>query len=129
MRYRKSNCKPKTKGSDDFDRNRRQNEVLHALVDQAKSLNGVLGAGNVIKAVGKNMTTDIENDQMKNMISAYWDISKENINFVPVTGEWRSPYVYINKKELTAAKQALQDELNGVKAQSSTDNDSASSQK
>lgn len=129
VRYRKSNCKPKTKGSDDFDRNRRQNEVLNALVDQAKSLNGILGAGNVIKAVGENMSTDIENEQMKNMISTYWDISKEDINFVPVTGEWRSPYVYISKKEFAAAKQALQDELNGVKLQVETNNDSASSQK
>lgn len=126
VRYRKSNCKPKTAGSDDFSRNRRQNEVLNALVDQAKSLNGVLGAGNVIKAVGKNMSTDIENQQMKNMITAYWNISKEDIHFVPVTGEWRSPYVYINKKQLGAAKQALKDELNGIKplekAKSNTSN-------
>lgn len=128
VRYRKSNCKPRTAGSDDFDRNRRQNEVLHALVDQAKSLNGILGAGNVIKAVGENMSTDIENQQLKNMISAYWDITRENINFVPVTGEWRSPYVYIDKKQLEAAKQALQDELNGAKAQE-TSTDSASTQK
>lgn len=120
VRYRKSNCKPKTAGSDDFSRNRRQNEVLNALVDQAKSLNGVLGAGNVIKAVGNNMSTDIENQQMKNMISAYWDISKEDIHFVPVTGEWRSPYVYINKKQLGAAKQALKDELAGVRSPEKT---------
>lgn len=120
VRYRKSNCKPKTAGSDDFSRNRRQNEVLNALVDQAKSLNGVLGAADVIKAVGKNLSTDFENQQMKNMISAYWDISKEDIHFVPVTGEWRSPYVYINKKQLGAAKQALKDELAGVKPPENT---------
>lgn len=115
VRYRKSNCDPKTKASDDFDRNRRQNEVLHALIDQAKSLNGVLGAGKVIESVGKNMETDLESKQMKNMISTYWNISKENVDFVPVTGQWKSPYVYVNDDELEQAKQALKNELAGTK--------------
>lgn len=115
VRYRKSNCKPKTKGSDDFDRNRRQNEVLHGLIDQAKSLNGVMGAGKVIESVGKNMETDLESQQMKNMIQAYWSISKENVDFMPVTGDWKSPYVYLHQSELEAAKQALSNELAGTK--------------
>lgn len=113
VRYRKSNCSPKTKASDDFDRNRRQNEVLHALIDQAKSLDGVLGAGKVIQSVGKNMETDLESQQMKNIISAYWSISKENVAFMPITGQWKSPYVYLNADELEKAKQALNDELTG----------------
>ncbi|MEF2964696.1 LCP family protein [Paenibacillus sp. M1] len=121
VRYRKSNCSPKTKASDDFDRNRRQNEVLHALIDQAKSLNGVVGAGKVIESVGKNMETDLESKQMKNMISAYWSISKENVEFVPVTGAWKSPYVYLNEDEFEAAKQALKDELAGTKAPAGSD--------
>ncbi|MNJ54042.1 putative transcriptional regulator YwtF [compost metagenome] len=117
MRYRKSNCQPRTKASDDFDRNRRQNEVLHALIDQAKSLDGVLGAGNVIQAVGKNMETDLESQQMKNIIAAYWNISKENVSFMPVTGQWKNPYVYLNGEEFEKARQALKDELAGVKQQ------------
>lgn len=114
VRYRKSNCKPQTKGSDDFDRNRRQNEVLHALIDQAKSLNGVMGAGKVIESVGKNMETDLESQQMKNMIQTYWSISKENVDFMPVTGDWKSPYVYLHKDELEAAKQALKNQIAGI---------------
>ncbi|MCH1642206.1 LCP family protein [Paenibacillus timonensis] len=114
VRYRKSNCSPRTKGSDDFDRNRRQNEVLHALIDQAKSLNGVMGAGKVIESVGKNMDTDLESKQMKNMIQAYWSISKENVDFMPVTGDWKSPYVYLHEDELEAAKQALKNQIAGI---------------
>lgn len=117
VRYRKSSsgCKPKTKASDDFSRNRRQNEVLHGLIEQAKSLNGVLGAGKVIEAVGDNMETDIESQQMKNMISTYWSISKEDVEFMPVTGDWKSPYVYLNDAELEQAKLALKNELEGIK--------------
>lgn len=120
VRYRKSNCSPKTEGSDDFDRNKRQNEVLNALVGQMQSLGGVLKIGNVMDAVGNNLETDIENEQIKSMIATYWKISKENIAFVPVTGTWRSPYVYINDTELENAKQSLQATLAGSAAASET---------
>ncbi|GGA20672.1 LCP family protein [Paenibacillus physcomitrellae] len=125
VRYRKSNCSPRTDASDDFDRNRRQNDVLHALIDQAKSLNGVLGAGKAIESVGDNMETDLEQGQIKNMIAAYWNISKENVHFMPITGDWKSPYVYLHDDELEAAKQALKDELAGKTVQTTEDSSSS----
>ncbi|MNJ73460.1 Transcriptional regulator LytR [compost metagenome] len=94
---------------------------MHGLIDQAKSLNGVLGAGKVIESVGKNMETDLESQQMKNIIGAYWDISKQNVQFVPVTGNWKSPYVYLNQDELEQAKQALNDTLAGKLTTAETD--------
>lgn len=114
VRYRKSNCKPKTKGSDDFDRNRRQNEVLNSLLDQVQSLGGVMKIGSMLDAVNDNMKTDIENEQLKHLISTYWNISKQNVEFKPVTGTWRSPYVYINEEELESAKTSLQNRISGV---------------
>lgn len=113
VRYRKSNCSPKTKESNDFDRNARQSEVLHSLIDRMKSFGGATKAFKVLDAVDDNMTTDIEKDQVKNMIKAYFDINKQDVKFMPVTGEWRSPFVYINSEELENAKQALKDELAG----------------
>ncbi|CAH1196254.1 Polyisoprenyl-teichoic acid--peptidoglycan teichoic acid transferase TagU [Paenibacillus auburnensis] len=113
VRYRKSNCSPKTEASDDFDRNKRQNEVLNALVGQMQSLGGVLKIGKVLDAVDNNLKTDIENAQIKSMIATYWKISKENIEFVPVTGTWRSPYVYINDEELENAKKSLHNRITG----------------
>ncbi|MMZ60600.1 hypothetical protein D1872_227040 [compost metagenome] len=67
------------------------------------------------------METDLESEQMKNMISTYWNISKENVDFVPVTGRWKSPYVYLSEKEFEKAKQALKDELAGTKPAASED--------
>lgn len=119
VRYRKTNCKPPTKGSDDISRNQRQNEVLHEILAQAKSFNGLFGAGKVLEAVGDNMSTDFESQQMKDMIKTYWNISKENVKYIPMTGTWKSPYIYLSDKELAEAKQALQDELKG-KSSSST---------
>ncbi|MCM3784450.1 LCP family protein [Neobacillus mesonae] len=120
VRYRKSNCDPKTPGSDDFSRNQRQSEVLHSLMDQMKSLGGVTKIGKVVGAVDDNMTTTVESEQVKNFISAYWDLSKDNVSFVPVTGTWNSPYVYINEGELEKAKQALAAELAGEHVSSNT---------
>ncbi|KHF33128.1 hypothetical protein CM49_04685 [Paenibacillus sp. P1XP2] len=59
------------------------------------------------------METDIENDQLKNMIATYWKVNKEDVKFMPITGTWRSPYVYVNDEELDKAKQALKDEMAG----------------
>ncbi|WP_151735862.1 LCP family protein ['Paenibacillus yunnanensis' Narsing Rao et al. 2020] len=114
VRYRKSNCSPKTEGSDDFDRNKRQNEVLNSLLDRMQSLGGVLKIGRVLDAVSNNMETDIEKAQIKSLISTYWKITRDNVIFVPVTGTWRSPYVYINDKELEAAKESLQSTISGA---------------
>ncbi|MCJ8011389.1 LCP family protein [Paenibacillus sp. KQZ6P-2] len=121
VRYRKSNCHPKTQASDDFDRNRRQNEVLHAMIDKMQTFKGVTSLGGVLDAMNKNMQTDIENEQMKNMIATYWKINKENVKFMPVTGTWKSPYVYVDNAELDKAKQALKDEIAGKGQPAATD--------
>ncbi|WP_438351644.1 LCP family protein [Paenibacillus sp. FA6] len=115
VRYRKSSsgCKPRTKESDDFSRNMRQSEVLHSLIDQMQTLSGVAKLGKVIDAVDENMEIDMEQIQLKNVISTYWNISKDNVKFMPVTGNWKSPYVYIDNDELDQAKQALKDEIAG----------------
>ena len=116
VRYRKSNCSPKTAGSDDFDRNKRQNEVMHAMMDRMQSFNGLLKIGSVLDAVDGNLQMDLEGDQLKALVSTYWNIPRENVEFKPVTGTWKSPYVYINQEELNAAKQSLQDRLSGKAA-------------
>ncbi|GAB6929595.1 hypothetical protein JCM10914A_35780 [Paenibacillus sp. JCM 10914] len=115
VRYRKSssNCTPRTKESNDFDRNARQSEVLHSLLDQMKSFGGVTKVGNALDAVSDNMVTDFERQQIRNVLQTYYDIGKEDVKFMPVVGEWRSPFVYVGEKELNAARQALQDELSG----------------
>lgn len=123
VRYRKSNCRPRTAESDDFDRNRRQNQVLHSLIDQMQSFNALTKFSAIIKSVDKNMMTDIESQQMKNIVQTYWNISKQNVKYNPVAGTWRSPYVYIDEQQLDLAKQALQEEL----AKKASDTTAASS--
>ncbi|GGN96655.1 LCP family protein [Saccharibacillus kuerlensis] len=113
VRYRKTNCNPPTKPSDDFSRNQRQQQVIGAIMDKLQTFNAVTKSGSLIEAVADNTKTDLENKQIFNLVRTYWDIPRENISYPKLAGSWRSPFVYINDSELSAAKQALKDELAG----------------
>ncbi|NGZ73860.1 LCP family protein [Saccharibacillus alkalitolerans] len=121
VRYRKTNCNPPTGPSDDFSRNQRQQQVIGAIMDKVQTFNALTKSGSLIDAVADNTDTDLENKQILNLVKTYWDIPKENISYPKVTGQWRSPFVYINDGELSAAKQALKDELAGNHRSSSAE--------
>ena len=111
VRYRKSNCRRPTKETQEWERNKRQHEVLQHMLDKLKTFNGLLNSKHILQVINNHVQTDIENEQVKHLISTYWNISKENVKFVPVTGEWKSPFVYINEDELSKAKEALRNEV------------------
>ncbi|MBB6675583.1 LCP family protein [Cohnella nanjingensis] len=126
VRYRKSNRG--TAASSDFERNERQSQVLGAIVDKMKTVGGALKLGGVIDVAGKNLITDIPQEQIKNILKTYYDINREDIRFLPLTGDWKSPYVYLDAKSVEAAKQALAEELTGDgRAKSSASPDASAS--
>ncbi|NIK75890.1 LCP family protein required for cell wall assembly [Paenibacillus castaneae] len=106
VRYRKSNDGRNM--SSDFDRNKRQSQVISALTDKMKSFSGATKIGDVIDSVGKNLTIDMPPKEIKNMLTTYFGISNSDITFIPLEGDWRSPYVYLNDASLNAARTALQ---------------------
>ncbi|MBW5444853.1 LytR family transcriptional regulator [Cohnella sp. CFH 77786] len=110
VRYRKSRNNI-TAPSSDFERNDRQDRVLGAILDKLKSFGSVAKLGGVMDAVGDNMKTDIPRDQINNMISTYFGITKKDVRFIALTGEWKSPYVYLDQAKLEEAKAALKEEL------------------
>ncbi|TYP77977.1 LCP family protein [Paenibacillus methanolicus] len=106
VRYRKSN--DGTNMSSDFDRNKRQSEVIGAIADRMKSFSGVTKLGNVIEAVGNNMRMDMPSSEVQNLIETYFKMGKSDIQFTALEGTWRSPYVYVDDESLRKAKQILQ---------------------
>lgn len=106
VRYRKSN--DGTNMSSDFDRNRRQSEVLGAIVDKMMSLGGVVKVGSVIDSVADNITMDMPSSEIRRMLETYLSIRSADIEFISLEGTWRSPYVYVNEASLAKAKAALQ---------------------
>lgn len=106
VRYRKSNDGKNM--SSDFDRNRRESEVIAAIVDKMKSLGGIAKMSNVLDAVGDNLKIDMPSKEITNLISTYLGISSSDVEFIPLEGTWKSPYVYLDEAKLEQARAALQ---------------------
>ncbi|PLT46509.1 Transcriptional regulator [Paenibacillus pasadenensis] len=109
VRYRKSN--DGTNMSSDFERNQRQEQVIGAMTSRLKSVPGILRLGKVFGAVGDNMRTDMPESEIRAMLMAYFGIGGGDIEFIALTGDWRSPYVYVDDASLAKAKKALQAKL------------------
>lgn len=106
VRYRKSN--DGTNMSSDFDRNRRQSEVIGAILDKMVSLGGLTKIGSVIDSVGNNMTMDMPSSEIERMLIEYKSLRSSDIEFLSLEGVWRSPNVYVNEESLAQAQAALQ---------------------
>ncbi|WP_435163795.1 LCP family glycopolymer transferase [Paenibacillus glycanilyticus] len=106
VRYRKSNDGKNM--SSDFDRNKRESEVVAKIVDKMKSLSGITKMGEVIDAVGDNMEIDMPPKEIQNLMKTYFGISSSNVQFIPLEGVWKSPYVYLDEAKLSEARAALQ---------------------
>ncbi len=113
VRYREShNCSPKTKPSNDFERNTRQQQVISKLFAKMKTPDGVLKLGKVFDAVGDNVKTDIPSQQIDAMIKTYIGIDNDKINYIHLEGKWDGKYVNIPQEQLDLAKTGLQSQLN-----------------
>lgn len=109
VRYRHSSrkCEVRTAESSDSERNERQQIVLKAMVDKMTSVGGILKLGDVFDAVGNNLKTDTPKDQLRSLILAYATMNKDNITFIPLLGEWKSPYIQVKDADMEKAKQQL----------------------
>lgn len=67
------------KFDNDIERGKRQQEIIKAVVKKAVSVNSILKIGNVIDAVGENMTTNMSFDEMKSFVS--YGTSGDGIDF------------------------------------------------
>ncbi|WP_168120666.1 LCP family protein [Paenibacillus sp. HB172176] len=106
VRYRKSN--DGTNMSSDFERNERQSQVLKAILDKMMTLGGLTKLDDVIKAVGDNVSMDMQSSEIRNMLAKYKSLRSDDITFMALDGTWKSPYVYADDDSLQAARDALQ---------------------
>jgi len=109
VRYRKSNDGKNM--SSDLDRNRRQGEVIGGIVDEMKSFSGIASLGGIIEAMGKNMRIDMPADEVKNFMLTYFRMNRSDVTFIPLEGNWKSPYIHVDKNSLANARAALKAQL------------------
>lgn len=110
VRYIRSSCE-KAKGSNDFQRNVRQQQVAAAILKKMISLQGVRHISSIWKSVQSNIKTDASTAELLKMAGTYSDINQKDVHYVPITGKWKSPYVYAYQDSLGRAKKALQEVL------------------
>ncbi|MFD2672346.1 LCP family protein [Marinicrinis sediminis] len=111
VRYRKSNRG--TAPSSDFERNQRQQQVLSEMLNEAKSFSTTLVVDKLMNAVGDNVTTDMPSEQIKSFIKTYVGLTSNNIEYIPLEGSWRSPFIYLDEADVEQAKAKLKQQLNG----------------
>ena len=112
VRYRKSmNCSPKTKESNDFERNARQQQVISKLLDKVKTPQGVLKLTSVFDAVSKNVKTDIPTKQIQSLIETYITIDLDKIEYVHLEGPWDGRYVRLAEEDVKMASDKLKAQL------------------
>jgi len=109
VRYRQSN--DGSNPSSDFDRNRRQTEVVGAIVDKLMTLGGAAKIGSVLDAVGDNVKADMPAGEMRRMLSTYFGVRSDDITFMSVKGSWKSPFVYLEEASLAEARELLQSKM------------------
>lgn len=115
VRYRHSTnkCAKRTAESGDAERNERQQQVVAAVLDNMISWKGLLSVGRVFDAAGANVATDMPPAQAKKFMLANAMLRSGGIEFITLTGQWRSPYVVIGKDQLADARARLQATLAG----------------
>lgn len=113
VRFRKSNRGGPQ--SNDIERNARQQLVLTAVLDKMKSFDGLMKLGQMIDVAGDHLRTDVPSEQIKALFKTYSTVDRNNIHFMAIKGEWKSPYIIVDSGELNKKKAALEAEWTGMK--------------
>lgn len=86
--------------SSDFDRGRRQQEVIAALANKIASWNNIGKAMNLLDIVTSNIKTDMKRTKMISLLTSYYGVaSGDSIISVPYPGEWKNPYVELSDEQ------------------------------
>lgn len=97
--------------SSDFDRNRRQQEVIKAVVDKAGSLEGLTKIFNIMDVGAKNIHTDLSKDQIKGLAFDFKGFSASMVNALDNGAYWQGGYTYLEKEKLEVIRDSLQAEM------------------
>ncbi|MFD2371094.1 LCP family protein [Brevibacillus sp. GCM10020057] len=105
--------------SSDFDRNRRQQQVIKAVADKVASIDGIASLTDVLETVGKHIRTDLSKDQITGLAMDFGTISSENMVSLDNGAVWSSPYSLWPREKMEAIRTSLQAEMGAEGTKSS----------
>lgn len=97
--------------SSDFDRNRRQQQVIRAVADKVVSVDGISSLTSVMEAVGKHIKTDLSKDQIKGLALDFGKLNSENMVSLDNGAFWSSPYSLWPLENMQTIRNTLRTEL------------------
>jgi polyisoprenyl-teichoic acid--peptidoglycan teichoic acid transferase len=97
--------------STDFDRNRRQQEVIRAVVDKTTSLEGLTKIFKIMDVGAKHIHTDLSKEQIKGLAYDFKGFNSSSLVTLDNGAYWKGGYTYLPKENLNAIRTALQTEM------------------
>src|SRR5690606_34608546 len=95
--------------SSDFDRGRRQQEVITALVKKIASWNNISKAMGLLDIVTSNVKTDMKRSKMVSLLSDFLGgLNAETIISIPIPGDVVNPYVVVKEVPFSAMLESFQ---------------------
>jgi polyisoprenyl-teichoic acid--peptidoglycan teichoic acid transferase len=96
--------------SSDFDRNRRQQEVIRAVADKVTSMNGLRNAFAILETAGQHIKTDLSKEQITGLALDFTSFSSERIVSLDNGAVWDSRLLYTlwPKEKMDQVRSALQ---------------------
>ncbi|MGE5703386.1 MAG: LCP family protein [Clostridia bacterium] len=99
--------------SNDFDRNRRQQEVIRAVMDKMTSLDGISKIFNVIEIGGQHVRTDLPPDKIKGIVYDFKDLNSSSLVTLENEAFWSgsSGYTFFPKEKMDDIRTSLRTEM------------------
>ncbi|EST52782.1 regulatory protein [Brevibacillus panacihumi W25] len=99
--------------SSDFDRNRRQQQVIRAVVDKVVSIDGISKLTTILDTMSKHIRTDLSPDQIKGLALDFASISSDKMVSLDNGAVWKSPYSLWPQKNMRDVRETLKAEMVG----------------
>ncbi|MHC0037971.1 LCP family protein [Pseudoneobacillus sp. C159] len=104
-------------GEGDFGRNRRQQQVIKALIDETLDIRNIKKINSILKDIGKNVETDMDFAVLTKTLAKMKNLSSKDIYSIPLkaypTTIDRVSYVTVDQESLAKVKIYLKDVLDG----------------
>src|SRR5699024_917645 len=100
--------------SSDFDRNRRQREVISAVASQLKTVDGATKIFNVLDIMAQNIQTDFNKSQIKQLLRSFNDFDLDQLESVESSNTYwdsSSLQTVIPEEDLTIIRSKLNEVL------------------
>lgn len=99
--------------SSDYDRNRRQQEVIRAMIDKATSFGGLGKIFDLIDVGAKHVKTDLSPEQIKGLAKDFINIKADSITTLENGAYWNAgtSYTYLPKDKLNEIRATLQAQM------------------